>query len=241
VDRIRLGVNVDHVASLRQARGTKYPDPLLAAAMAELGGADQVTIHLREDRRHIQERDLRLLRDTLTTALNLEMAEAEDVVALACEVRPDMATLVPERRQELTTEGGLKVVGREAELEKTVRRLKDAGIRVSLFIDPEPEAVHAAKALGVDQVEIHTGFYADARGAARGDELIRIAAAAAEGGRLELAVAAGHGLDYVNVRDVCAVPEIEELNIGHSIVARALFVGFEAAVREMADVIRSET
>ena len=239
MDRIRLGVNVDHVASLRQARGTKYPDPVMAAHAVELAGADQITVHLREDRRHVQERDLRMLRDTVTTMLNLEMAEAEDVIRIACEVKPDLVTLVPEKRQELTTEGGLRVLGREAEVAAVVARLKDAGIRVSLFINPDPEAVRAAVQCGAAQVEIHTGFYSDARGKAREDELVRIAAAAAEGERNGLSVAAGHGLDYVNVRDICHIPEIEELNIGHSIIARAMFVGLENAVREMQDIIAS--
>ncbi len=239
MDRIRLGVNVDHVASLRQSRGTKYPDPVMAAHAVELAGADQVTVHLREDRRHIQERDLRMLRDTVTTMLNLEMAEAEDVLRIACEVKPDLVTLVPEKRQELTTEGGLRVLGREAEVTAVVRRLKDAGIRVSLCINPDPESVRAAVQCGAAQVEIHTGFYSNARGKAREDELVRIAAAAAEGDRNGLSVAAGHGLDYVNVRDVCHIPEIEELNIGHSIIARAMFVGLENAVREMQDIIAS--
>ena len=239
-ERIRLGVNVDHVATIRQARGTRYPDPVLAAQLVELAGADQVTVHLREDRRHIQERDVRVLREVVTTLLNLEMAEADDVVTIACEVKPDIATLVPERREERTTEGGLKVLGREKDIERTVRRLKDAGVRVSLFIGPDPETVRAAADLGVDQVEIHTGFYAEARGQAREDELVRVAAAAAEGGRLDIAVAAGHGLDYRNVRPICRIPEVEELNIGHSIVARAMFSGLEAAIREMLDVIGSE-
>jgi pyridoxine 5-phosphate synthase len=197
-------------------------------------------VHLREDRRHIQERDVRILRETVTTLLNLEMAEAEDVVRIACEVKPDMATLVPERREERTTEGGLRVVGREKDVERVVRRLKDAGVRVSLFINPDPESVRASVACGADQVEIHTGFYADRKGKERDDELVRIAAAAAEGDRGGVAVAAGHGLDYVNVRDVCAIPEIQEMNIGHSIVARAMFVGIEAAVREMLDILASE-
>lgn len=241
MDRIRLGVNVDHVASLRQARGTKYPDPVMAAYLAELAGADQITVHLREDRRHIQERDLWMLRDTVTTMLNLEMAMSEEVIQIACKVRPDMATIVPERREEKTTEGGLLVAGREREVDSLVRRLKEAGIRVSLFINPDIESVRAAVACQADQVEIHTGFYADSRGRARDAELERIAAAAAEADSAGIAVAAGHGLDYTNVRDICRIPEIQELNIGHSIVSRAVFVGLETAVREMIEIIASAT
>jgi len=237
--RIRLGVNVDHVASVRQARHTKYPDPMLAAFLAEQAGADQITVHLREDRRHIQERDLRVLRDSVTTLLNLELAANEDVLAIACDARPDMATLVPEKRLELTTEGGLAVAGREAEVAPVVSRLKSHGIKVSLFVNPDAESVRASVRCGADQVELHTGFYADSRGAARETELSRIRDAAAEGGRLGLVVAAGHGLDYVNVRAVCAIPEVAELNIGHSIVARAIFAGFERAVREMIEAMAS--
>lgn len=234
MDFIRLGVNVDHIASLRQNRRTTYPDPVLAASLAELAGADQITVHLREDRRHIQERDLRILRQTVQTVLNLELAANEDVLAIACDVKPDMATLVPEKREELTTEGGLAVLGREAEVAKTVRRLVSAGIRVSLFIDPDPAVVRAAAAIdGVEQVEIHTGFYSDARGANRHFELDRIKSAVEAGAKAQVSVAAGHGLDYVNVRDIIGLTEIEELNIGHSIMARAFFTGIEEAVREM--------
>ncbi|HOU53701.1 MAG TPA: pyridoxine 5'-phosphate synthase [Myxococcota bacterium] len=238
--RIRLGVNIDHVATLRQARDTRYPDPVLAAALVELAGADQVTVHLREDRRHIQDRDLRILRQTVQTSLNLEMASSEDVVAIACEVRPDMATLVPERREERTTEGGLQVLGREREVAAVVRRLQDAGIRVSLFLNPDPESVRAAVEMGCSQVEIHTGFYADADEASRDAQLRRVRAAVAEGARRGIAVAAGHGLDYRNVRAIARIPQVEELNIGHSIVSRAVFVGLEAAVREMRAVLAEE-
>jgi len=238
--RIRLGVNVDHVATLRQSRGTLYPDPVLAAGLCEQAGADQITVHLREDRRHIQERDVRLLRQTVQTLLNLELAANEDVLSIACDVKPDMATLVPERRQELTTEGGLAVVGREAEVAAVVRRLQAAGIRVSLFINPDVASVEASARCGVQQVEIHTGFYAEARGARREAELQRIRDAVAAGTGLGLSVAAGHGLDYVNARDVCAIPAVEELNIGHSIMARAFFVGMKDAVREMLAVMADE-
>jgi pyridoxine 5-phosphate synthase len=237
MNRIRLGVNVDHVASVRQARGTRYPDPVAAAAVCELAGADQITVHLREDRRHIQDRDLRILRQTVQTDLNLELAANEDVLAIACEVRPDMATLVPERRQELTTEGGLAVVGHEEKIAPVIQRLIAAGIRVSLFIDPDPAAVRASVAIGAQQIEIHTGAYAEHRGQDRIRELARITAAVDEGVRLGIPVAAGHGLDYVNTREICRIPGIEELNIGHSIVARALFVGMDQAVHEMIALI----
>lgn len=233
MNRIRLGVNVDHVASIRQSRGTPYPDPVQAAFLAEQAGADQITVHLREDRRHIQERDLEILRRTVSTELNLEMAATDEVTEIACRIRPDMATLVPERRQERTTEHGLRVEGEEASLEPCIRRLRDAGIRVSLFVDPDVVAVRASAALGVQQVELHTGFYAERRGVGRAEELERLRVAAAEAGRLGLRVAAGHGLDYFNVRDVCLIPEIHELNIGHSIVSRAIFCGLGEAVREM--------
>ncbi|MBL6975793.1 MAG: pyridoxine 5'-phosphate synthase [Deltaproteobacteria bacterium] len=236
MERIRLGVNVDHVASVRQSRGTKYPDPVFAAFLAEQGGADQITVHLREDRRHIQERDLEILRRTVATALNLEMAVAEEILDIACRVKPDMVTLVPEKRQELTTERGLGTA-EEGVLAPAVARIKDGGIKISLFIDPEPEAVRSAHRLEVDQVEIHTGFFADAPEDRRAAELERIKAACSEGGSLGLAVAAGHGLDYVNTRAICHLPEVEELNIGHSIIARALFVGMESAVRELVNLM----
>jgi len=235
--RIRLGVNVDHVATIRQQRGTRYPDPVIAATLAEMAGADQITVHLREDRRHIQERDVRILRETVTTALNLEMAMAEEIIRFACEVKPDMVCLVPERREEKTTEGGLGVVGREQEIGEVVKRLKGAGILVSLFINPDVESVRAAARCGAPKVEIHTGRYADARDVE--EELARVASAAREAKELGLEVAAGHGLDYKNCAPVCRIPEIEELNIGHSIIARALFVGIKEAVREMIDVIAS--
>lgn len=240
MERIRLGVNVDHVATIRENRGTRYPDPVTAAAVCELAGADQITVHLREDRRHIQERDVRILRQTVQTELNLELAANEDVLAIACEVRPDLATLVPERRQELTTEGGLAVLGREAEVAATVRRLKDAGIRVSLFIAPDPATVRASVQCGADQIEIHTGFYADSHGLRREEELARIIEAVEAGNALGIAVAAGHGLDYVNTREICRIPGVQELNIGHAIVARALFTGMDQAVREMIAILREE-
>jgi pyridoxine 5-phosphate synthase len=238
--RIRLGVNVDHVATLRQARGTTYPDPVTAAALCELAGADQITVHLREDRRHIQERDLRILRQTVQTVLNLELAANDDVLSIATDVKPDLATLVPERRQEVTTEGGLAVVGREAEVSEAVARLQAAGIRVSLFINPDVESVEASARCGAQQIEIHTGFYSEARGTEQTAELKRIRLAASAGARLGLSVAAGHGLDYVNARAVCAFAQIQELNIGHAIMARAFFVGMKDAVREMIAVMAEE-
>lgn len=238
MNRIRLGVNVDHIATLRQSRHTKYPDPVLAAGIAELAGADQITIHLREDRRHIQDRDVRIMRETIGTVMNLEMAANEDVISIACDVLPDMATLVPEKRAELTTEGGLAVIGREKDVAATIKRLTSAGIRVSLFINPEPAEVRASVDVGAEQIEIHTGFYSDAPDdRSRANELDRIRAAAAEGRRLGIAVAAGHGLDYVNTRAICEIPAIEELNIGHSIMARSFFVGLDQAVREMIQLI----
>ncbi len=231
---IRLGVNIDHVATLRQARGTRYPDPLQAAIEAEQAGADAVTLHLREDRRHIQERDVELLKGVLQTRMNLEMAVTEDMVAFAERLRPEECCLVPERRAELTTEGGLDVVSHRDRVEAACARLAAAGVRVSLFVDPEVRQIEAAAAAGAPVIEIHTGHYADAGSAhERGDELGRIALAIDRGTALGLQVNAGHGLSYHNVQAVAAMPEIAELNIGHAIVARALFVGMQEAVREM--------
>ncbi|MDF1562274.1 MAG: pyridoxine 5'-phosphate synthase [Deltaproteobacteria bacterium] len=236
--RVRLGVNVDHVATLRQARGVRFPDPVAAALLAESAGADQITVHLREDRRHIQERDLRVLRETVQTRLNLECAAADEVLSIACKVRPDEATLVPELREELTTEGGLDVVGGGARLAEAVARLKEAGIMVSLFIDPDPAQIEASARLEVEAIELHSGTYCDATtAAAREAELTRVEEGAALGARLGLMVAAGHGLTLQNVEPIVAIPQIEELNIGHSIVARALFVGFEEAVAEMRELL----
>ena len=233
--RVRLGVNVDHVATIRQARGTRYPDPLFAASLAELAGADQITIHLREDRRHIQERDLRLMRDTVQVPLNLEMANTEEMLAFALEVRPDTVTLVPEKRQERTTEGGLDVVGQLAALSQTVTRLKEAGMVVSMFIDPELDQVRASSAVGAAVVELHTGDFCDAPTSAIAEgHFARLHGAAVAAYEAGLVVAAGHGIDYQNVRRVVTMPHVEELNIGHSIIARAIFVGLERAVAEMA-------
>jgi pyridoxine 5-phosphate synthase len=229
-----LGVNIDHVATLRQARRTNEPDPAWAAALAELGGADGITIHLREDRRHIQERDLRVLRETVTVKLNLEMACDAGVLAIAAEVRPDQATLVPERREEVTTEGGLEIAGQKARVGDVVARLKAAGVGVSLFLDPDLRQIQTAAELGADAVELHTGQYALARSAqARQTQLEQLIQAGAEVRRLGMALHAGHGLTYRNVQPVAAIEGMHELNIGHSIVARAVMVGFVAAVREM--------
>jgi pyridoxine 5-phosphate synthase len=237
---IRLGVNIDHVATVRQARRAAEPDPLAAAVLAVLSGADGITVHLREDRRHIQDRDVRLLRQLITSRLNLEMAVADEIVAIACDVKPDEATLVPEKRQELTTEGGLDVVANEAAVAAAVRHLKKAGIEVSLFLDPDARQIETAKVLGVHAVEIHTGRYADARGAgARSRELDALRAAAEFASEQGLHVHMGHGLNYSNVQAVARLPGVEELNIGHSIVARAVLVGLERAVREMKDAIRA--
>jgi pyridoxine 5-phosphate synthase len=237
---IRLGVNIDHVATVRQARRAAEPDPVAAAVLALLGGADGITVHLREDRRHIQDRDVRLLRQLITSRLNLEMAVADEIVAIACDVKPDEATLVPEKRQELTTEGGLDVVANEAAVAAAVRHLRKAGIEVSLFLDPDVRQIETAKVLGVHAVEIHTGRYADARGAsARARELEALRAAAEFAREQGLHLHMGHGLNYSNVQAVARLPGVEELNIGHSIVARAILVGLERAVREMKDAIRA--
>lgn len=234
-----LGVNIDHVATVRQARRASAPDPVWAAVLAELGGADGITLHLREDRRHIQDRDLRLLRQTVRCKLNLELACNEEIAAIACQTRPDQATLVPERREEVTTEGGLELTGQRTLVAETIARLKDAGIVVSLFLDPDVRQLELAAELGADAVELHTGQYALAQGeAAVRDELARLIAAGRTVRAAGLALHAGHGLDYLNVRPVAAIEGIAELNIGHSIVARALMVGFEKAVREMKRLIR---
>lgn len=230
----RLGVNIDHVATIRQARGGNEPDPVWAAVLAEVGGADGITIHLREDRRHIQDRDLRLLRETVKVRLNLESSIDPAIVAIALETRPDQVTFVPERRAEVTTEGGLDVVGQRSRVAEAVARCRDAGLEVSLFIDPDLAQVEASAALGVRAVELHTGRYADARGEAdRARELADLAAAGRATVAAGLALHAGHGLNYQNVGAVVRLPGMAELNIGHSIVSRAVFVGLERAVREM--------
>lgn len=231
---IRLGVNIDHVATVRQARRAKEPDPVAAAVLATLGGADGITVHLREDRRHIQDRDVYLLRETVTTRLNLEMAAYDEIIAIALKVKPDEATLVPEKRQELTTEGGLDVIATEAATRGAIDRLKAAGIPVSLFIDPVPEQIDAAKMFGADAIEFQTASYSEAVGeAAVSRELQKLETAAAHAAGLGLHVHMGHGLTYWNVQPVVRIRGVEELNIGHSIVSRAVLVGMERAVREM--------
>jgi pyridoxine 5-phosphate synthase len=231
---IRLGVNIDHVATVRQARRANEPDPVAAAALARLGGADGITIHLREDRRHIQDRDLRILRDTVPTGLNLEMACSDEIVRIALQSKPDQVTLVPEKRQELTTEGGLDAVGNYAAVEQTARTLQQAGIPVALFIDPDARQADAARKLGAAAVEFHTGAYADAATpAAAAKQLDELVLAAAHAVALGLHVHMGHGLNYLNVKPVVRIAGVEELNIGHSIVSRAVLVGMVQAVRDM--------
>jgi pyridoxine 5-phosphate synthase len=237
---VRLYINIDHVATVRQARRTDEPDPVRAAVLAELGGADGITVHLREDRRHVQDRDVELLMQTVRTVVNLELAAVSDVVELAVGWRPMQATLVPERREEVTTEGGLALGDAEARrnVETALGRLREAGIRTSLFVDPDADAIRASARMGADAVELHTGEYANARGKAQAEQLGRLGRAAALARSLGLAVHAGHGLTYQNVAPVAAIPEIEELNIGHSIISHAVFVGLERAVREMSDLVR---
>jgi len=228
-----LGVNIDHIATLRQARRGRYPDPVHAALAAEMAGADSITLHLREDRRHIQEADVRVLRSLLKTHMNLEMAVTEEMLAIAGEIRPTDCCLVPENRQEITTEGGLDAAAQEARLRPAVERLSAHGIRVALFIDPDPRQVEAAARIAAPAIELHTGAYAEASGPARAMEFERLAACARLGAGCGMEVHAGHGLDYHNVQPIAAIPEIVELNIGHAIVARAVFEGLDAAVREM--------
>ncbi|MGL6096781.1 MAG: pyridoxine 5'-phosphate synthase [Fimbriiglobus sp.] len=234
---IRLGVNIDHVATVRQARRAKEPDPVAAAVLATLGGADGITVHLREDRRHIQDRDVFLLRDTVTTRLNLELAAYDEIIAIALKVRPDEATLVPEKRQELTTEGGLDVVANADTVRAAVDRLKSAGIPVSLFIDPDLEQIDMAKALGADAIEFQTASYSEAVGTAA-DELATLTTATAHARSRGLHVHMGHGLNYQNVKPIVRIAGVEELNIGHSIVSRAVLVGLERAVRDMKAVMQ---
>jgi pyridoxine 5-phosphate synthase len=233
-----LGVNIDHVATLRQARRTNEPDPVWAAALAQMSGADGITIHLREDRRHIQDRDLEILRQTVTVKLNLELATNEDVLAIACRVRPDQATLVPERREEVTTEGGLDAIGNCPAVADAIHRLRDAGIVVSLFLDPDPKQIDLAADLAADAVELHTGAYAlAAPGKPQADQLAALAWAAGLVRKNGLTLHAGHGLTYHNVCPVAELEGISELNIGHSIISRAVMVGLPQAVREMKQLI----
>ncbi len=236
---MRLGVNIDHVATLRQARRAKEPDPVAAAVLATLGGADGITIHLREDRRHIQDRDVYLLRDTVTTRLNLELAAYDEIIAIALKVKPDEATLVPEKRQELTTEGGLDVIADADSVRSAIERLKSVGIHVSLFIDPDRKQLDQAKLLGADAIEFQTASYSEAIGdAAISIELAKLHTATAHATQLGLHSHMGHGLNYQNVKAIVRIPGVEELNIGHSIVSRAVLVGMERAVREMKQVMQ---
>ena len=234
MSEIFLGVNIDHVATLRNARGTSYPDPVLAAGLAEQAGADGITIHLREDRRHITDRDVEILRQTLQTPMNLEMSVTEEMVAIACRIKPHFVCLVPEKRTEVTTEGGLDVAGQLAKVQAAISRLAEVGTQVSLFIDADHAQIDAAVAVGAPYIEIHTGRYADATSTAEQlEELARIQEAARYAHGLGLRVNAGHGLHYHNVKPIAAIPEMEELNIGHAIIGRAVFEGLPAAVAEM--------
>ena len=233
-----LMVNIDHIATLREARGTSYPDPVYAAGIAEIAGASGIIVHLREDRRHIKDRDVTILRSVIKTRLNLEMAATDEMVRIARDIGPDMITLVPEKREELTTEGGLDVVGLYPRIEKAIESMREKGIKVSLFIDPEEDQIMAARRLGADMIEIHTGAYSDApTEAARKEELNKVIRAAVLGKENGLGVNGGHGLHYHNVKEVAAIREIDELSIGHSIIARAVFVGLDRAVRDMIALI----
>jgi pyridoxine 5-phosphate synthase len=235
----RLAVNVDHVATVRQARGIDEPDPVLAAGIAELAGADGIICHLREDRRHINDRDVGLLRQTVRTRLNLEMAAVEEMVGIARNIKPDLVTLVPERREELTTEGGLDVKSNPVLYKKVVEQLKEAGIEVSFFIDPDTSQIEIAQQVGGDVVEIHTGHYSEARSESEAQErFMRIAKAAEAAEKLKLGISAGHGLNYINIKRFKALPQIEEYSIGHSIITRAIFVGIDQAVREMIALVK---
>ena len=236
---ILLGVNIDHIATLRQARGTLYPEPVQAALVAEQAGADSITAHLREDRRHIQDRDIFLLKDMLHTRLNLEMAVTDEMVEIAVKVQPSACCLVPEKREELTTEGGLDVSGNLNRMRWACEKLSDAGIEVSLFIDPDETQIDAAVKIGVPVVELHTGRYAEAKNPAeQAEELARIRQAAHYGYSAGLQVNAGHGLHFYNVEAICAIPEIVELNIGHSIIAQALFSGLAQTVKDLKGIMR---
>ena len=237
-----LGVNIDHVATLRQARQTTEPDPIWAAAAAELGGADQITVHLREDRRHIQDRDLQLLKQTVNVRLNLECACVDEMLAIACELKPHQVCLVPEKRTEVTTEGGLDVLGNQSKVGQAIAQLTEAGIFVSLFIDPADDQIEVSKQLAAGAVELHTGAYAEARySPAAQTELAKLAAGSKLAKSLGLRVDAGHGLTYKNVTPIVQIPEIEELNIGHSIVSRSVFVGMQQAVREMKNLCQGKS
>jgi len=235
----RLMVNIDHVATLREARGIHYPDPVYAAGIVEMAGASGIIVHLREDRRHIKDRDVKMLRDTVRTKLNLEMATTPEIVEIACNIKPDMITLVPEKRKELTTEGGLDVVKFSDKLKKVIERVHAKGIKVSLFIDPVETQINKAREMNADMIEIHTGAYSDAKSdKLREREFKKIVASAIMGKDLGMGVNAGHGLHYHNTREVAAIREIDELSIGHSIIARAVFVGLDRAVRDMLELIK---
>ena len=236
---IDLGVNIDHIATLRQARGTSYPEPAQAVVIAEQSGADLITLHLREDRRHIVDRDVYLLKQIIQTRMNLEMAATAEMVRIACDVQPEDVCIVPEKREELTTEGGLNVIANRIELKEHVNCLREVGVRVSLFIDPDPAQIEASCEIGAEAVEIHTGAYADAGRGNRDEELDRIKEAVAVASNLPLRVNGGHGLHYHNVMSVAAIPGFAELNIGHAIIARAVFTGLGEAVAEMKRLIHS--
>lgn len=235
----RLAVNVDHVATVREARGIDEPDPVLAAGIAELAGAEGIICHLREDRRHIHDRDLRLLRQTVKTRLNMEMAAVDEMIGIAREILPDLVTLVPERRQELTTEGGLDVAGDPDRYRTVVERMKEKGILVSFFVDPEPSQIEAVRAAGGDIVEIHTGHYSEAASEAEAEERFkRVSRAVETASALELEISAGHGLNYTNIKRFAGLPRITEYSIGHAVVSRAVLVGMDCAVREMIDRVK---
>ena len=235
---IALHINIDHVATVRQARQISEPDPVTAAGLIELAGADGITIHLREDRRHIVDRDVRILKETVQTRLNLEMAATEEMFGIALQTQPDIVTLVPEKREEVTTEGGLDVAGAPESMHRGIAQLRKAGIRVSLFIDPEKEQIEASQKAGAEDVELHTGCYANAeRGIQQDKEYERLVSAAEFADEHNLQVNAGHGLNYINTRRICGLPHLRELNIGHSIVSRAIFVGLTQAVQEMREII----
>ena len=235
----RLGVSIDHIATVRQARGVMYPDPVTAAGVVELAGANGIVCHLREDRRHIQDRDLRILREVVQTRLNLEMAATEEMIRIALATKPNIVTLVPEKREELTTEGGLDVIKFFSSLKKAIQRFHRGGIPVSLFVDPQRDQIKASEEVGANIIEIHTGHYCDAKTPSEEDEeLKKILDAVAEASHRNLQIAAGHGLNYVNVRRIAEIKAVEELNIGHSIIARAVLVGLDRAVREMIALIQ---
>ena len=238
---IKLGVNIDHVATLRQVRRAPYPDPLYAALVAEQSGADSITLHLREDRRHIQDHDVHRFRSTLQTRMNLEMAATDEMIAIARQERPQDVCLVPERRTEVTTEGGLDVAGQRARLKECCFALRECGIRVSLFIDPDPQQIEASREIGAPVVELHTGAYAEATGEHQAKELMRLVHEARRGAQIGLTVHAGHGLTYDNVQPIAAIPQLAELNIGHYLIGEAIFCGLEPAVvrmRELMDAAR---